>query len=126
MQRPGPEVTMWPPTTTIFPAEVREPPHVAQPYGVAHAGHEKVEATLPCVPIREVSGLLLHLDHQSFGLVAGHRGLADLSRDLPIGHLAVVSRHVSKHELGSRGPGGWACDVSSGPRGQQLCGLGML
>lgn len=126
MQRPGPGVTRWPPTTTIFPAEVREPPHIAQADGVAHTGHEEVEAALPCVPVREVPSLLLHLDYQGFGLVAGHRSLTDFSRDLPISHFAVVSRHVSEHELGSGGPGGWACDVCSGPRGQQLCSLGLL
>lgn len=126
MQGPGLEVTRWPPTTTVFPAEVREPPHVAQADGVAHAGHEEIEASLPCVPVREVPGLLLHLDYQGFGLVAGHRGLADLGRDLPISHLAVVSRHVSEHKLGSRDPGRWACDVGSSPRGQQLCDLGLL
>lgn len=126
MQRPGPKITRWPPTTTIFPAEVREPPHVAQADGIAHAGHEEVEASLPCVSVREVPGLLLHLDYKSFGLVTGHRGLADLCRDLPISHLAVVSRHVSEHKFGSGDPGGWACDVSSSPRGQQLCGLGLL
>lgn len=107
------------PTTTVLPAEIRESPDIAQTNGIAHAGHEEVEAALPCVPVRKVRRLLLHLDHQGFGLVVGHRDLADLRGDLPIGHLAAVGCHVS--ESGCRGPGRWTRDVSSSPRGQQLC-----
>ena len=114
------EVARPAPTATVLPAEIWEPPDVAQPDGVAHAGHEEVEAALPCVPVWKVRRLFLHLDHQGFGLVIGHGDLADLRGDLPIGHLAAIGRHVS--EFGRRGPGRRTCDVSPGPRGQQFCG----
>lgn len=118
--RPDWEVARPAPTTTVFAAEIGESPDVAQADGVAHTGHEEVKAALPRVPVWEVSRLLLHLDHQSFGFVIGHGGLADLRGDLPVGHLAAIGRHVS--EFGHRGPGRWTCDVGPGPRRQQFCG----
>lgn len=113
------EVARPAPTTTVFSAEIGESPDIAQADGIAHAGHEKVEAALPCVPVWKIRCLLLHLDHQGFGLVIGHRGLTDLRGDLPISHLAAIGRHVS--EFGHRGPGRWTCNVGPSPRGQQLC-----
>lgn len=106
------------PTTTVFSAEVGKPPDVAQADGVAHAGHEEVEAALPRVPIRKVRCLLLHLHHQGFGLVIGHGDLADLCGDLPIGHLAAIGCHVL--EFRRRDPGRWTWDVGPSPRGQQF------
>lgn len=113
--RPSWEVVRPAPTAAIFSTEIGESPDVAQADGVAHAGHEEVKAALPCVPVWKVRCLLLHLDHQGFGFVIGHRDLADLRGDLPIGHLAAIGRHVS--EFGHRGPGRWTCDVSPSPRG---------
>lgn len=118
--RPSGEVARPAPTAAVFSAEIGESPDVAQANGIAHAGHEEVETALPRVPVREVRRLLLHFDHQGFGLVTARGNLANLRGDLSISHLAAIRRHVS--EFGRRGPGRWTCDVGPGPRGQQFCG----
>lgn len=66
-------------TSSVLVAQVREPPHVAEPHGKADAGHDEVHLPRPCLPL----GVPRHCprDHGSF-LVRTGASTATASRPL--------------------------------------------